>query len=894
MGVPDRSSQDPPTRRRAGGGAATSSKQPRDKPADKALLPGEVRLRALVDNSTDLIAVLDAEARLVYVNLTAERFFGYSPAEQIGHNMFDLIHPEDVERVVASFSQALTTPGVNVPQSFRLAAADGRWRTVEAIGNNRLEDPAVRGIVINARDVTDRAEAERALRRRDAMLEAVAHIAKIILRESDWESHAEELLALFGEAAETSRAHIYQMSAAPDGSLLASVLYEWVAPGIPPTIEDPRLHDIPALAAGFVRWVEALSRGEIISGHVREFPESEWALLLGAQDIQSISVVPIFVEGKWWGFISLHQCLLEREWLPAEIEALRLAAETLGAAIWGTMTRQALKRRGAILGAAVSTSEILLRSGSWEDNLREVLANLGEAAGVRRVVAFEVDAGPRGHALAAPLSEWTRPGTAPLAVDAHLAASSLEEAGLGGWADLLERGEVVKGPLGEFPERQMRALQSLGGRSLAIVPVFAGSTWWGALALEDDRTHREWADMEIEALRVAAGALGAAVSRGRMEQALSDARERYQTLFENASEGIVHASVDGQIIEANPALARMLGYASPEELMTEVGNMRRIYLNPGRRDELLGLLAKKDSVRDFPIEVRRKDGSVRELSLGSRALRDGERRLVGLVSIVVDVTNARKAQEALRSAYEGERQAAERLHTLDELKNAFLQATSHELRTPLTAILGMSETLRRPDIDLSEGLSREMIERIGHNARRLDRLLADLLDVARLSRGTDQPHLVTADVTSLADNVIKNLDTSGHPLHLEGPHVEFPVDAPRLERIIDNLVANATKHTPVGTPIWVRLSHEADGLLIVVEDAGPGVPDEIKETVFEPFWQGPTTPAHAPGTGIGLSIVMQFTKLHSGRAWVEDRPGGGASFRVLLPERRKALRITAP
>jgi signal transduction histidine kinase len=80
----------------------------------------------------------------------------------------------------------------------------------------------------------------------------------------------------------------------------------------------------------------------------------------------------------------------------------------------------------------------------------------------------------------------------------------------------------------------------------------------------------------------------------------------------------------------------------------------------------------------------------------------------------------------------------------------------------------------------------------------------------------------------------------------------------------------------------VRVRAREDGCLIIVEDAGPGVPDELKETIFEPFKQGPTTSPQSPGVGIGLSLVSRFAALHGGHAWVEDRPGGGSSFRVLL------------
>jgi signal transduction histidine kinase len=99
---------------------------------------------------------------------------------------------------------------------------------------------------------------------------------------------------------------------------------------------------------------------------------------------------------------------------------------------------------------------------------------------------------------------------------------------------------------------------------------------------------------------------------------------------------------------------------------------------------------------------------------------------------------------------------------------------------------------------------------------------------------------------------------------------------------VENLVRNAAKHTPPDTPIWVHVHDDAanGGVVVGVDDNGPGVPDDLKRSIFEPFHRGVTT---AEGSGIGLSLVTRFTELHGGRTWVEDRVGGGAAFRVWLP-----------
>ena len=130
----------------------------------------------------------------------------------------------------------------------------------------------------------------------------------------------------------------------------------------------------------------------------------------------------------------------------------------------------------------------------------------------------------------------------------------------------------------------------------------------------------------------------------------------------------------------------------------------------------------------------------------------------------------------------------------------------------------------------------------------------------------------------------KGLATAGVVLDVEP--VMIPVDTSKLERILENLLANSVRHTPAGTDIWIRTRAKEGGALIVVEDDGPGVPEELREAIFEPFRQGPSNSQHSPGAGVGLALVARFAELHRGRAWVEERPGGGASFHVWLPGRQ--------
>lgn len=251
---------------------------------------------------------------------------------------------------------------------------------------------------------------------------------------------------------------------------------------------------------------------------------------------------------------------------------------------------------------------------------------------------------------------------------------------------------------------------------------------------------------------------------------------------------------------------------------------------------------------------------------------------------LLDVTERKVAEEQLARALDTEREAARRLRALDEMKNTFLQAVSHDLRTPLAAILGLAITLERGDVKLDPADARDLAGRIAENARKLDRLVTDLLDMDRLARGIVSPKLETVDVGELVRRVvIESEQIERSQLTMDIDPVVIPVDASKIERIVENLLANTSRHTPSNAHVWVSVRRHEEGALIKVEDSGVGVPVELRETLFEPFQQGPEAPQHSPGVGVGLTLVRRFAELHGGRAWIEERHGGGASFQVFLP-----------
>jgi PAS domain S-box-containing protein len=406
-----------------------------------------------------------------------------------------------------------------------------------------------------------------------------------------------------------------------------------------------------------------------------------------------------------------------------------------------------------------------------------------------------------------------------------------------------------------------------------------GRTVWfrdeSILVRDDDGTPAFWQGVMLDI-----------TARIHAEEQLREAESRYRALVEQTPvvtylEAFEPSNVTLYI---SPQVEGFLGYAPEEFTLPEPVWPGLLY--PVDRERVMA--ANEQAEREetpFNIEYRlvAKDGHVVWVHDQAVLIRDDEGRPLFWQGVWVDITERMRAAE-LERALEAEREDAAQLRSVDEMKNTFLQAVSHDLRTPLAAILGLAVTLERQDLELNADEAKDLASRIAANARKLDRLVNDLLDLDRLGRGIVEPNREPVDVAALVVQILGASEVlTGREVHVEADPVTAQIDPAKVERIVENLLSNAVRHTPAGTGIWVRVGPQEDGALLVVEDEGPGVALEHRQEIFEPFRQGPGAPEHSPGVGVGLALVARFAELHGGRAWVEDRPGGGASFRVWLP-----------
>jgi PAS domain S-box-containing protein len=379
--------------------------------------------------------------------------------------------------------------------------------------------------------------------------------------------------------------------------------------------------------------------------------------------------------------------------------------------------------------------------------------------------------------------------------------------------------------------------------------------------------------------------------RKSAEEQLRRAEERFRSIVEQNPAVIYTQEIDPEsgasvTTYISPRDEELTGYTTDEVAADPELWMKTIH--PDDRDRVLA--ADRDSNREggvFRLEYRvvAKDGTVRWVLDQATLVRGSGGDPPYWQGFMMDISDRREAEEQLARALEVEREATQRLRALDEMKNTFLQAVSHDLRTPLAAILGLAVTLERGEVELDPQDSRDLARRIADNARKLDRLVTNLLDMDRLARGIVTPKLHRTDVGSLVRRLLAESELiGGSRVHMDIQPVEIAVDGAKVERIVENLLANTVRHTPANAQIWVSVRPHDGGALLVVEDDGPGVAPELRDAIFEPFQQGPDAPQHSPGVGVGLTLVKRFAELHGGRAWVEERTGGGASFRVFLPD----------
>ena len=363
-------------------------------------------------------------------------------------------------------------------------------------------------------------------------------------------------------------------------------------------------------------------------------------------------------------------------------------------------------------------------------------------------------------------------------------------------------------------------------------------------------------------------------------EALRQAERRYRRIFEEAIEGIFQTTPDGQYIIANPALARIYGHDSPEDLISGVTDIaHQLYTDPNRRREFQLLMDRYGIVTDFESEIRRKDGTTAWISENARVVKDEQGTILYYEGTVEDITTRKRSHEMQREIDV----ALEASHA----KGEFLAHMSHEIRTPLNGVIGMLELLGKTPLDNKQS---HYINVARTSARLLLSLINDILDFSKIESGQLDLDTHEFSLTETLEDTVDSVASQAQTKKIEvDSHIAHDVptklvgDSDRLRQISTNLLSNAIKFTHHGSVSlrvvvdereedWVRLRFS-------VKDTGIGIPADRLSRLFRPFSQvDASTTRRYGGTGLGLAISKKMAELLGGEMGVISEEGKGSEF----------------
>jgi PAS domain S-box-containing protein len=518
--------------------------------AEESLRESEDRYRDLVENSQDLICTHDMEGRILTINPAAARLLGYDLKELIGNNVRDYLVPE-TRGLFADYLRQMKQQGA-ASGLMLMQTKSGEQRIWEYNNTVRAEgmaEPIARGM---ARDITESKRAEQEARRSDAILNAIAFSAERLLKGTNIESSIADVLERVGTATRSSRIYIFEREAPRDGDdeVYVSQRHEWVADGVTAQINNPELANFPLGKMGFGRWIDQFSHDKPIHGHVDEMSEGEQAVL-SSQDILSIAVMPIFVNQTWWGFIGVDECRRRRRWSAAELEALRVAAGALGAAIQRQKAERDLQTQ--------------------RDFAQQILNNMGQGLTVTNSDRHFVYVNPAYAQMVGRAPEELM-GKAPRDFTVQEDHATLDQA----------RARRYQGKTDSYETR----LLHLDGHEIPVtitgVPRWSDGKVIGTIAVITDLSERKKAEEQLRKLSLA-------VEQSPVSIVITNLRGEIEYVNPKFKD-VTGYSAD-EIIGQNPRILKS-GYTSAEEYQTlwktinEGGQWRGKFLNKKKNGEL--------------------------------------------------------------------------------------------------------------------------------------------------------------------------------------------------------------------------------------------------------------------------------------------------------------------
>ena len=420
-----------------------------------------------------------------------------------------------------------------------------------------------------------------------------------------------------------------------------------------------------------------------------------------------------------------------------------------------------------------------------------------------------------------------------------------------------------------------------------VAHVGAATTGGRSLVLSDERPQTvlvvwpaEDRALDEDGLRVAQLArheLAVAFAGARLREALEQERHELGAIVDGATDLILQVDADGSVVRLNPAGERILGIPAAAAIGRPCADVLGCEVAGAHATGACPLA----EVRAGGVPIAYRETAVRGA--------DGHPVRVAGSYAAASGSGTARATAILRDI--------SAVRALEELREGFVATVSHELRTPLALIRGYAETLLH--LDLEPAQQRAYVERIDEATVRLASLVDQVLDVTHLQADPLILERSTTTFAALAARLRGDLAISGGADRLVVvPRVDLPpveVDVGRVGQILGNLVGNALKYAPDGSPVVLDATADATWLMVTVDDEGVGVPEEDRSLVTEPFhraWN--VRESRIPGTGLGLFICRRLVEAHGGRLWLDDRPDGRPGTRVTFTLPLAVTEVEAP
>jgi two-component system cell cycle sensor histidine kinase/response regulator CckA len=868
---------------------------------EEALQESEERFRSLIQSLSDMIFIIDKSGQFTYESPSVSRVLGYQPGYFIGKSPFTHIHPDDIDQAVKDLDEVFRAVNPGLPTTFRYQKADNTWAYLEALGSNHYDTPGIQGVVITARDITERNRIEKALRE----------------SEERWQ---------------------FALEGAGDG------LWDWNA----------QTNEV-----FFSRqWKAMLGYGDDEIGNTID----EWDRLIHPEDKKRCyDGLDEHFTGKTTFYLNEHRLLCKDgnyKWILDRGKVIDWLQERKPRRVIGTHTDITDRKR---VESALSKSEaektVILESVSdlifyIDTDMRVIYSNLALDK------FFNLPSGFLGGKVCYDaLHHRDEPCRVCPALKAMESGSPREA-----YTSSLGRHWRLRG-----------------------YPVMDESgTITGAIEVVSDITD------------------------------LRNAEEKYRSIFDNAMEGIYQSTPDGRLISVNPALARMFGYDSPETMMSEVTSVgRSLYADPSMRQAILRLVEEQGVAKNFEFEGSKKNGDRIYVSDTTRAVKDSKNKTLYYEGIIQDITDRKRAENALRESEERFRTLSENapdiIYTMnlegavtyanpswkrilghneedllgryftdfarEEDRNAYRKlfktirddgkivssyigvmltkdgkervfnmnsafnrdskgrmigvvgtltditeqremekklqqaqkmeaigtlagGIAHDFNNLLMGIQGYA-SLMLLDMDASHP-HYERLKRIEQQVQHGADLTKQLLGFARGGRYEVRP----TDMNDIIDRTSSMFGRTKKEISVHRSLAEdlwaVDCDQGQMEQVLMNLYVNAWQAMPGGGELYLETGNVLLGddpatsytikpgryVKVSITDTGTGMDAKTRERIFDPFF---TTKTMGRGTGLGLAMVYGTIKGHGGMIDVTSEPGQGTAFYIYLPASEKTI-----